>query len=186
MSKFKITKVSKLTGEKETEIMRLPNSDLKSLTRIMQDVHEDYEVSVEELPTVYDKQIIKAQISSGKEVELRGFSFHLTYGDMMEGDPDKYWNEDVLNYLDKKFKDDYVPSIVRRPGQELIDDELPVFYGVVHWVCYGETPEEKTTELRVIWFMDSIDQVSVQDMLEDSIAGLDWDIYARGYDPSDF
>jgi hypothetical protein len=187
MPRFKITKHPISGGDVEIEIIRFPNSILKNVTRLMKDLYHDYEVGVEELPNVYDKQVVMAKLSTGRALDLMNFSFHLTYGDMIEGDPDKYWNEELLNHLEKKFEKDDKPTLFRRPSQEIIEDELPVFYGIAEWKCYqGLSPEETSSELRVIWFIDSMENLSFREMIEMSLKDLDWEMHAQGYDPGDF
>ena len=162
-----------------------PNGTLESMERIFNIIYEEYRVLVEEVKDVYEKQTIKAYLSSGREVILRGFSFRLTYGEMIEGDPDKYINEENLKRLEQEFEGNYIPTVVRRPELQSEHDDLPVFCLISEWVCYSENPGEKTAELRVISFTDNIETLSLHDLLQLSLDGLDWNKFAKRFDASD-
>ena len=140
-----------------------------------------------EAPTVYDKQVLQAQLDSGKLVDLRKFSFHLTYGELIEGDPDKDLNESILERLQTKFSPKEIPTHIRRPSELSIQGELPVFYGVAEWVKYPAKEESgSSSELRVVWFMDSVGEgLGFREMLQESLKGLDWDDLADDFDPED-
>ncbi len=186
MPRFKITKTLRSGGEPEVEYTYKPNGTIESMERFYNMIYEEeYQVLVEEVKDVYEKQTIKAYLSSGREVILRGFSFRLTYREMIEGDPDKYINEENLESLEKEFEGNYMPTVVRRPELQSEHDDLPVFCLISEWVRYSENPGEKTTELRVISFTDHIETLSLQDLLQLSLDGLDWDRYAKRFDASD-
>jgi hypothetical protein len=144
---------------------------------------------VAEAPTVYERQVLSCRLDSGQGVELRKFGFYLTYGDLIEGDPYQEYNEELVNSLKTQFTPDYIPTHVRRPSEDRIKGELPVFFGVAEWVRYGE--EEKLgvssiSELRVVWFMDSVGEgLGFREMLQESLAGLDWDRFAKEFDAGD-
>lgn len=142
---------------------------------------------VKEVHSVFDKHVIQAKLDSGKGVNLVKFSFHLTYGDLIEGDPDPNSNESLLESLQTKFKPDYIPTHIRRPAEDRIKGELPVFYGVAEWACYAKSQEEgQSSELRVVWFMEEVPQgLAFRQMIQDSLTGLDWDQFAAEYDPGD-
>ena len=185
MPRYKITKTPKAGGKPEVEYQFKTLLQADSMRRILPDVYEDYHIQVDEVQNIYEKQTVKGALDSGREVELRGFSFRLTYGDMIEGDPDQYINEETLVRLENKFVGDYMPIVLRRPVLESENDDLPAFCVISEWVRYGKLPGEKTTELRVIWFTESIDNLLVHDMLQRSLQGLDWDRCAGVFDPSD-
>ena len=142
---------------------------------------------VAEAPTVYDKQVLQARLNSGQLVDLRKFSFHLTYGELIEGDPNQELNEAILERLQTQFSPDYIPTHVRKPAEERIKGELPVFYGVAEWKRYkGPQDTRSSAELRVVWFMDAIGEgLGFHEMLQQSLIGLDWDQLAEKYDPGD-
>lgn len=144
-------------------------------------------VDVEEVHSVFEKQVLQAQLDNGEPVDLMNFSFHLTYSDLIEGSPDKEINEFLLESLQTKFKPDYIPTHVRRPSEDQVKGELPVFYGVAEWTCYQKSHEAgQSSELRVVWFIDEVPQgLAFRQMLQDSLKGLDWDQYAEEYDPGD-
>lgn len=139
---------------------------------------------VKEVFSIYEKQVIQAKLDSGDPVDLLNFSFHLTYGGMIEGDPDYSWNQEILERLQNKFKTNYIPTYIRRPAENRIKGELPVFYGVAEWVRYKKIHETgQSSELRVIWFMDEVPEgLAFRQMLQESLRGLDWDRYAGEYD----
>ena len=140
-----------------------------------------------EAPTVFDKQVLQAQLDSGKLVDLRKFSFHLTYGELIEGDPDKDLNESILARLQIKFSPKEIPTHIRRPSELSIQGELPVFYGVAEWVNYPGIDESGSSpELRVVWFIDEIGEgLGFREMLQQSLRGLDWFQIAEEFDPED-
>ena len=142
---------------------------------------------VKEVQSVFERQVIKAKLDSGKEVNLLKFSFHLTYRDMIEGEPDENLNRLILQGLQTKFKPDYIPTHIRRPAEDRVQGELPVFYGVAEWASYKNINEEgQSSELRIVWFMDEVPHdLAFRQMLQDSLTGLDWDQYAEGYNPRD-
>jgi len=144
-------------------------------------------LEVAEAPTVYDKQVLQARLDSGQVVDLRKFSFHLTYGDMIEGDPSQWINDAILENLPTKFRPKEIPTHVRKPAEDRIKGELPVFYGVAEWKRYKGLHETgSSAELRVVWFMDAIGEgLGFQEMLQQSLTGLDWDQLAEKYDPGD-
>lgn len=113
-------------------------------------------------------------------------SFYLTYGNLIDGEPHHAMNEELLAGLQTKFTPDYISTYIRQPSQEQIKGELPVFYGVAEWANYKKSNEEGwSSELRVVWFMDSIGEgLGFQEMLQQSLRGLDWDQFAAEYDPS--
>jgi hypothetical protein len=59
-------------------------------------------LEVKEVPSVYDKQVIQVKLDTGEPIDLLNFSFHLTHGDMIEGEPDAYKNKEILERLEKK------------------------------------------------------------------------------------
>lgn len=142
---------------------------------------------VKEVPSVFDKQVIQAKLDSGRVVNLLKFSFHLTYGDMIEGEPDENLNRLILRGLQTKFKPDYIPTYIRKLSEDKVKGELPVFYGVAEWASYKKIHEQgQPSELRVIWFMDEVPQgLLFRKMLQDSLTGLDWDQFAEEYNPED-
>jgi hypothetical protein len=139
---------------------------------------------VKEVHSVFDKQVIQAKLDSGKEVNLLKFGFHLTYGDLLEGDPDQETNERILESLRTKFSPDYIPTHIRRPSEDKVKGELPVLYGVTEWANYKKTDKEGlSSELRVVWFMDEVPEgLAFRQMLQESLRGLDWDRYVGEYD----
>jgi len=142
---------------------------------------------VAEAPTVYDKQVLQARLDSGQVVDLRKFSFHLTYGEMIEGDPSQWINDAILENLSAKFRPKEIPTHIRKPAEGRIKGELPVFYGVAEWKRYKGLHETgSSAELRVVWFMDSIGEgLGFQEMLQQSLTGLDWDQLAEKFDLED-
>lgn len=143
-------------------------------------------LEAKEVPPIYDQQVLEAQLDSGDSVELRNFSFHLTYAGLIEGDPDKEFNKSILEELQTRFRPDYIPTHIRRPRENRIKYELPVFYGKAEWVRHKSSTSEtgSSSELRVIWFMDSVlEGLSFRQMLQESLSGLDWDQVAQRYDP---
>lgn len=140
---------------------------------------------VQEVPSVFDKQVISARLDSGREVELLKFSFHLTYGDLIEGDPDQNYHEYILEKLQTNFSKGHIPTHIRMPSEDRITGELPVFYGVAEWANYNKNHEERrSSKLRVVWFMDTLgDGLTFREMLEQSLRGLDWEHLAEKEDP---
>lgn len=142
---------------------------------------------VKEVQSVFERQVIQAKLDCGKVVNLHKFGFHLTYEDLIEGDPDHETNERILESLKTKFSPDYIPTHIRKPSENRIKGELPVFYGVAEWACYKRNHEVgSSSELRVVWFMDEVPQgLAFRQLLQDSLTDLDWDRYAEEYDAQD-
>lgn len=188
MPKFKITMSPPDLSDKIIE-KTIFLSEEEFVKRVAPVFHElNFQIhEVKEVHSVFDKQVIQAKLDSGREVNLLKFSFHLTYGDLIEGDPDQGLNESFLESLQTKFKPDYIPTHIQRPSEDRVKGELPVFYGVAEWAFYPKSQEEgQSSELRVVWFMDEIPQgLAFRQMLQDSLTGLDWDQFAEGYDPGD-
>ena len=186
MPRFKITYSF---PEKKNEILEkfiftqeeeLKNTIIPRYRKMDLIIHE-----VSEAPSVYDQQVLQARLDSGLLVDLGKFSFHLTYSELIEGDPDQWYNESVLERLQTKFSPDFVPTHIRRPSEKQIQGELPVFYGIAEWKRYkGIQDTGSSSELRVIWFMDSVAEgLTFPQMLQESLMGLDWDQLAQEYDP---
>lgn len=185
MPKFKITMSQKSDGQKVEKIME--GRELQTVITVAKMIFEEFEdIEVEEIQSIYDRQIISSVLPTGREVELQSFSFHLTYGNMIEGDPDREGNEQILGFLKRKFEKDEVPTYIHQPSDHVIHNELPLFYGIAYWKCYKKmVPEKWSSELRIIWFMESVDQVNFRELLGTSLLGVDWEKYAVGYDPGD-
>ena len=188
MPRFKITYSF---PEKEDEILEkfiftsqdeLNNKIIPRYLKMDLIIHE-----ASEAPSVYDQQVLQARLDSGRLVDLGKFSFHLTYSEMIQGDPDQEYNESLLERFQTKFGPDYIPTHIRRPSEKRIKGELPVFYGVAEWKRYkGLHDTGSSSELRVVWFMDAIGEgLGFQEMLQQSLTGLDWDQLAENFDPED-
>ncbi|MCH6198614.1 hypothetical protein MMU07_03415 [Aquiflexum sp. LQ15W] len=186
MPTFKITMTPQ--GGDEPQVRLFNARNMRSMEFIAPHLYSDCTIiQIEEEPDIFDKQVISATLACGRTVHLLGFRFHLTYSNLIEGEPDKYWNESILSELEQKYRENYMPTHIRRPSEDSIQYGLPVFYGEAEWACYrGMSAAEKSSELRVIWFMDSIDPgLTVMAMLLQSLEGLDWEKYAQRYDPGD-
>ena len=187
MPKYRITlELPESDGEIFQEEVFLSNQEF--VKRVMPVFHKmDALVhQVEQVPTVYEKQVIQAILDTGEPVDLLNFSFQLTYGDMIEGEPDAHYNEEILERLKRKYRESDIPTHIQKPSEEQQQRELPVFYGVAEWVKYSiNTKAENCSFLRVIWFMENIsDHLRFREMLQESVKGLDWDQLAQGYDAS--
>lgn len=183
MPRFKITMTPKTGGEPKEE--RLKGRSLDWIQRDASLMFANFNIlQIEQEPNIYEKQVIAANLDSGREVHLLNFSFKLTYGDWLEGEPEQFINEEMLVDIEREFEQNYMPTHIRRPSAERIENELPAFYGIAEWVSHSENPVAYwSSKLRVIWFMDSIGELTFQEMLQQSLVGLDWDQFAQKYDP---
>lgn len=184
MPRFKITMTPKNGGELIVETLKGTSLDrVQGLASLM---YAEFNIlQIEREPNIYEKQVIAATLDSGREVHLLNFSFKLTYGNWLEGEPEQFMNEEMLVDIERNFAQNHMPTYVRQPSLERIENELPAFYGIAEWVYHNENPvKDWSSELRVIWFMDSIAELSFKEMLQQSLVGLDWDKYAQKYDPS--
>ncbi|MGM0944502.1 MAG: hypothetical protein ACQEW9_04905 [Bacteroidota bacterium] len=183
MSKVKITFESRDGKETREEIILKRQLEFFQWLTSKEDSTEQI-VKVEEIPSVFDKQLIQGTLDSGELVDLRKFSFHLTYGNLIEGYPDPADNMLILERLKSPPSHGQVKHHLRMPAEESIQNELPVFYGKATWVHFPE--EGKPSELCVTWFFDRLDpQRPLHSLLQESLSGLDWHQHAEKYDASD-
>lgn len=128
--------------------------------------------------------MISFQLNSGKEVSLVSFSFTYTYGGLLVGSPDEERNRKKV--LSAKYPSEWGSRnfLVVQPSEHEIKTQLkPICY-----CAWLESESINSTEdtadgsnLIVIWYGDSLDQKTINDILVSDLKNVNWDKHAENF-----
>jgi hypothetical protein len=120
------------------------------------------------------------QLHSGKNVQVDSFNFSYTYADLLEGEPDEEYNEEI-------FEDAYYPSswgsrklLKIQPSSEEFETRLkPCMYSV-YLVSNDPIVESNDgSELVVLWFGENPNDRPIKDIIETGVKEIDWEKNAQ-------
>lgn len=128
--------------------------------------------------------MISFQLNSGREVSLVSFSFTFTYGGLLVGAPNEERNREKI--LKAKYPSEWGTRnfLVIQPSENEIKTQLkPICYCA--WLESDSINSTDDTSdgsnLIVIWYGDSPDQKTINDILVSDLKNLDWDKHAENF-----
>jgi len=129
---------------------------------------------------IYKEQVLSFKLKSGREVELKSFQLDLTYHEWIEGVPDKTSNKECIEKIIPPDHWRKTPVLKILPDEHLINTFLPPFYCIALFESFeGILSEELQSELTVIWFLSELNSGSLLEIIQKSIADIDWDSQAE-------
>ncbi len=139
------------------------------------------------MSNVYENQTLEFQLKSGRKVVLKAFRLDLTYGNMIEGDPDPFVNKMVFERIGRPDGFREMATHVIMPLEEEIKDILPPFYCTVQLKSYeGIQRKGAGSEMILVFFVEDVINKSIGQLIQEGIEDLDWDSHAHEFDWSDF
>ena len=128
--------------------------------------------------------MISFQLNSGREVSLVSFSFNYTNDGLIVGSPNEERNRE--NVLKAKYPSEWGARnfLVIQPSENEIKTQLkPICYCA--WLESDSINSTDDTSdgsnLIVIWYGDSPDQKTINDILVSDLKNLDWDKHAENF-----
>lgn len=128
--------------------------------------------------------MISFQLNSGREVSLVSFSFNYTNDGLIVGSPNEERNRE--NVQKAKYPSEWGTRnfLVIQPSENEIKTQLkPICYCA--WLESDSINSTDDTSdgsnLIVIWYGDSPDQKTINDILVSDLKNLDWDKHAENF-----
>jgi hypothetical protein len=126
------------------------------------------------------------QLSQNREVQLQSIQFKLTYDGIFEGDFGEKLNHFVLNNLDlpSDWKDKAIcidtpkDLSLAMPGIVCLAELSSVME-----ISTGEDLENNNySELRYIWFIETLEDKTLREIVQFALDKLDWDKFAEEFE----
>ena len=127
-------------------------------------------------------------LDCGRSVSVDSFHFDYTYSNILEGKPNRYYHQIILEQATEKTTKLYgtQKTHLTPPQVDESDPEHPVLPQVRMWielVCYDPIdPNYMASYLIVMCYRDRFNQEALEDIIYSAIRSLNWDELAQDFD----
>jgi hypothetical protein len=120
-------------------------------------------------------------IAADRVVELESLQIHLTYGGILEIELNERNNRLVLEHLE-------IPSLWK--GKKIsIDTPEDLSKALPGFVCFAEftsnegiTDKSMRSELKHIFFMNSLEEKPIREIIQEELNKINWDEFAEEFE----
>lgn len=124
---------------------------------------------------------MKFTLPSGREIALVSLKLSPTYEGVYEGSIGERMNRAVLSFIEiPKYWDE---SAIYFDYPEDLTKPLPPVLFIAEFLCYkGITQPHLWSELKYIGLRESVEGKRIEEMMMETLSGLDWETHAREFD----
>jgi len=127
--------------------------------------------------------MIRIKLKCGREVEVDGFEFGITYGGLLEGSPDESLNNSIFDRTSYPAKWGSRKVLKIRPKRIEFQNKLPdCHYSAWLGSINSINPDYDGSELVVIWFGESPNGKTFEEVIQSGIEEIDWDANAQDFE----
>ena len=135
---------------------------------------------------IIKSDLMTFQLSQNRVVQLQSIQFKLTYDGIFEGDFGEKLNHFVLNNLD--LPSDWKGKAICIDTPKDLSTDMPGIVCMaelssVMEISTGEDLENNSySELRYIWFIETLEGKTLREIVQFALDKLDWDEFAEEFE----
>jgi hypothetical protein len=135
---------------------------------------------------IIKSDLMTFQLSQNREVQLQSIQFKLTYDGIFEGNFGEKLNHFVLNNLD--LPSDWKDKAICIDTPKDLSTDMPGIVCMaqlssVMEISTGEDLENNSySELRYIWFIETLEGKTLREIVQFALDKLDWDEFAEEFE----
>ena len=129
------------------------------------------------------ERYITFKVPSGRDVWVRSFSYSSTYAGLLEGFPDKSYNDDRVERCrsERRFPNDPLPLVIRPVSRKGLRGGVwmpPICCRAELYSVPPVDPDMHFSVLTVIWFCTPFFDARLRDVIKAAISNIDWERHA--------